>query len=93
MAVVVTVSLSFGHFAGSEHGQSILPLLLRLRRGGQLGEQVFQTAGVVGRQQKHQIVAAPDTPTAPPPFIWFPTSVNTLLSMLPSLAWWISPGA
>ena len=68
MAVVVTVSLSFGHLTGTEHGQRVLPHFLRSRRGGQLGEQVFQTAGVVGSQQKRQIVAAPDAPTAPSAF-------------------------
>ena len=32
MAVVVAMPLAFGHFAGSEHGQRILPHFLRLRR-------------------------------------------------------------
>ena len=68
MAVVVTVSLSFGHLTGTEHGQRILPHFLRLRRGRQIGEQIFQAAGMVGGQQKCQIVTAPDTPTAPSAF-------------------------
>ena len=64
MAVVVTVSLSFGHFAGSEHGQSIRPHFLRLRRAGQFGKQVFKAAGMVSAQQHGKMIPAADAPAS-----------------------------
>ena len=93
MAVVVTPSLSFGYFAGSEKGQGISPHFLRFRRGRQFGEQVLQAAGVVGGQQKGQIVATPDTPATPTALHPVSGECGNIASMLPSLAWWISPGA
>ena len=67
MAVVVTPSLSFGHFAGSEHGQGILPHFLRLRRFRQFGKQVFKAAGMIGAQQHGKMIPAADAPTPSAP--------------------------
>ena len=63
MAVFVTVSLSFGHFAGSEHGQRIPPFFFLLRRSWQFGKQVFKTAGMVSGQQDGKVVPSANAPT------------------------------